>query len=147
METLQERLDDNDDSPVYNQAMDVINELKQRISELEANNKRLHEKVFNLKGDCAAYFASIEAFKEKIAELEIQLDHEQTSVNELSLYSQNLESEVKRLEIENWYYEVLELVQYDWWLEVIEDGSEAGKEELITIFKAAAKAAGVVIDV
>ena len=86
METLQDRLDDNDDSPVYNQAMDVINELKQRIAELEA--------------------------------------------------------EVERLEIENWYYEVLELVQYNWWLEIIEDVSEIGKEELIKIFKSAAKAAG-----
>ena len=53
-----------------------------------------------------------------------------------------LEAEVKRLEIENWYYEVLELVQYDWWLEIIEDVSEVGKEELVNIFKAAAKAAG-----
>ena len=91
METLQDRLDDNDDSPIYNQAMYVINELKQRIASLEA--------------------------------------------------------EVKRLEIENWYYEVSELVQYNWWFEIIEDCSEVGKEELINIFKAAAKAAGRSIDV
>lgn len=58
-----------------------------------------------------------------------------------------LESEKNRLEIENWYYEVLELVQYDWWLEIIEDVSEVGKEELTNIFKAAAKAAVVAIDV
>ena len=58
-----------------------------------------------------------------------------------------LESEKNRLEIENWYYEVLELVQYDWWLEIIEDVSEVGKEELIKIFKRAAGEAGRSIDV
>lgn len=58
-----------------------------------------------------------------------------------------LEAEVKRLEIENWYHEVLELVQYNWWFELIEDVSEVGKEELVKIFKRAAEEAGIEIDV
>ena len=58
-----------------------------------------------------------------------------------------LESRVRLLEIENWYYEVSELVQYNWWFELIEDVSEVGKEELVKIFKRAAEEAGIEIDV
>ena len=84
--------------------------------------------------------------RDKETKLELRYDGKYVLYEDYVKLKSKLEAEINRTEIENWYYEVLELVQYDWWLEIIEDVSEVGKEELIKIFKRAAKEAGRNVD-